>query len=387
MKTFLLRKKSGRETCDGIVNISADPDFKVIREKDIPALKNPEIIFRWGSSAACPAKFEINSAEMLGKMNNKIVARKILAENQVPIPKTFFTKAEAANGKFPQIGRKSFHSQGEEMQISHNYGDLNNDNISAYWSEFIPKDREFRVYVFFGRILGMCEKIPKDKNKIAWNNSLDNGVFKTVGWKHFPWNVAGLAIKACNVLNVDFSAVDIITKGNDAYILELNSAPTCSEYRQKLFSKAFAWLKSEIIKNKKVPAHFEYPAAIKKYIHVIHPCVLNDAAIEAAEAEEAPEIAVPAAVVKKNVIPAAPIVLPAAQAPVIPAAPQKQVAQVAQKVKSALPDENYNLVGVTDIQFRSVGNKLQIYGKVGGIKNLVKILEVNDPEITHFWED
>ncbi len=374
MKTFILRRKSGKETCNGIKDIINNDNVKIIRNQDIAKLASPpDILIRWGSTEPCPAKFEINTVEMIQLMNNKINCRRKLIEKEVLVPTTFFSKNEAAQGKFPLIGRQTFHSQGENIVICNNLAELNADNSSAYWSEVIKKDKEYRVFVFFGKILGVCEKIPKDKNKIAWNNSLGNGIFDTVGWKFFPKNVGLLALKACKELNIDLSAVDIIVKDETPYILELNSAPSCSEYRQKLFAKSISWLIKEIEKTGEKPKHFDYPEKYKKYADVLHPCLMNGEIEE--DDNDFDEEEVVAA--KQEIKQVKPVVQPVV----------KQNIEVKKQDVNNLQDEIHKLAGVSDLELRSVGNTLRIYGRVAGQLKHVKIMEIEQPNIKFWWED
>jgi hypothetical protein len=376
MKTYILRKKSGRETCQGIVNIANDPEFKVAREKDIPKLQNVNTLIRWGSTENCPAKFTINTVEAIQLVNNKVNCRKKMIEKEISCPKTFFSKEDAKKGKFPQIGRATHHSQGKDIFIANNAEELNKDLSSTYWSEFIDKQQEFRVFCFMGKVLGVCEKIPKNKELIPWNASLGNGVFETVGWKHFPKKAVLLALKAMKEVGADFGGVDIIVKDNIPYLLEINSSCEMSNYRQELFAKAFKWLVSEIEKNNEKPKHFDYPAEYKKYAHVLHPCLFNgeEAAEENNDFEEEGIIA--AAKPKQEVIH---IELP-----------KKETKLFVPPVvnKNDLPDETHKLLNITDVELRSVGQSLMIYGKIAGGNNKhVKIMEISNPEVKYFWED
>ena len=45
-----------------------------------------------------------------------------------------------------------------------------NSPSQAYYSEYIPKEKEFRVYIFNKKVIGIAEKIPKNKSDIAWNS-------------------------------------------------------------------------------------------------------------------------------------------------------------------------------------------------------------------------
>jgi len=281
MNIYILRRKgSGIATCRGIGQ-NMPKLTKVINEHKIRRIlrlrRNPDILIRWGCLAPLNGRIEINSPEVINLVNDKISSRKLLFENGVSVPKTYFSKQQIidSNPNFPLIGRKKYHSQGLGMNISENRQNIINDRKSEYWSEYIKKDREFRIFVFFGKILGVCEKIPNNPDAISWNNSLNNGIFKTLKKREFPLPACFLALKAAKILNVDFSAVDIISKGDKNYVLELNNAPTCSDYRQLLFSRAFNWLIEKVEELNVKPPHFELPNNVRRFKQIVHPCLLN----------------------------------------------------------------------------------------------------------------
>ena len=259
MNTCILRK-TGRsyDTCKGILQNMEMNNVTCVQTCD--GSRNADILIRWGCTACHNGQFEINTSEMIHLASDKIAARRKMIEKGIPCPRTFFSKAEAlAFNRYPIIGRQRQHSQGRRITISRSANDIMNDRRSAYWSEFIPKDREFRVYTFFGRILAVSEKIPNNPRKIAWNKSLGNGVFKNLKVSELPRSVGLLALKAVHALNVDFSAVDCISKDGQAYVLEFNNSPELSPYRQLLFARAFNWAIRRIEQIGEKPKHFEVP--------------------------------------------------------------------------------------------------------------------------------
>ena len=50
------------------------------------------------------------------------------------------------------------------------------------------------------------------------------------------------AIKAMEIVGLDFGAVDVIKKGDTPYVLEINSAPWTSPYQQEVFAEAFCYM-------------------------------------------------------------------------------------------------------------------------------------------------
>jgi glutathione synthase/RimK-type ligase-like ATP-grasp enzyme len=94
-----------------------------------------------------------------------------------------------------------------------------------WFSSYVPKATEYRVWTFRGEVLGTYEKImkrPKDFKYIGAN--FRNGFeFMECGTIKDTASEAALATKA---LELDFSAIDML-RGKDGklYILEANTAP------------------------------------------------------------------------------------------------------------------------------------------------------------------
>jgi hypothetical protein len=108
--------------------------------------------------------------------------------------------------------------------------------------------------------MAVAEKIPEDKDAIAWNHAGGGSVFHNVKWKQWPRKVCEEALKAQKVVGIDFTGIDLMTKGDDVYVLELNSAPSLtSTYRQRLFAKVLVWASNVFKDTGKKPVHFDLP--------------------------------------------------------------------------------------------------------------------------------
>jgi glutathione synthase/RimK-type ligase-like ATP-grasp enzyme len=146
----------------------------------------------------------------------------------------------------------------------------------VYISEFIPKEREYRIYVVQGRVAMVAEKTPADPGAIAWNHHL-GGSFENVRWKEWPRAACLEGIKACVALGLDFGGIDVITDGEGTpYVLEGNSAPSMtSEYRQQCFAKVFNYIR----KNGKERIQLTKQPKDRKsiYPYIIHPAVAEEA--------------------------------------------------------------------------------------------------------------
>jgi len=231
---FVLRNRFG---CINAKVVAGALDCPLFTEDD--ELPITDFVIRWGSTLDIDCDKEFNKAASIRNSSNKGNCRQILSENNINVPKTFDTK-ESVN-IFPVIGRRNYHFGGHGITVSNNYGDLVADSNSQYWSEIIAKEHEFRVYVVCNKCVAVSEKIPETLDTIAWNHSL-GAKFVNVKWGDWLIELVTIAINATNILDLDFSAVDLMTIENDIYVLELNTAPRLEGYRAKCFTKVFEYM-------------------------------------------------------------------------------------------------------------------------------------------------
>lgn len=117
-------------------------------------------------------------------------------------------------------------------------GDAGNLEVSAtvpqaplYTKGVLGNRREYRVHVFKGKIIHVAQKRRRDGfAEIEGNNNLVRN--HHTGWVYSTQNMTALnaagkreAIKAINAIGLDFGAVDIITNRDQAWVLEVNTAP------------------------------------------------------------------------------------------------------------------------------------------------------------------
>lgn len=114
--------------------------------------------------------------------------------------------------------------------------------------KYKKKRREYRVHVFQGQVIDVCEKrrFRRDRRPDAFDGYIRNyangWAFCRDGvWK--PNDLDALAISACRATNLDFGAVDIIwnERENKSYLLEVNTAPglqgtTLTKYTNAIFN-------------------------------------------------------------------------------------------------------------------------------------------------------
>ena len=125
--------------------------------------------------------------------------------------------------EFPLLGRQLYHQEGKKITWIPTREDL----VGAdFYTGYIPKDKEFRVWVWRGKALGTYLKGYKESEPGEPPN------FKATQWiqdgfqRNPPQEVTEGAIKAVRACGLDFGAVDVLVgKDRGVYVLEVNSAP------------------------------------------------------------------------------------------------------------------------------------------------------------------
>jgi glutathione synthase/RimK-type ligase-like ATP-grasp enzyme len=128
---------------------------------------------------------------------------------------------------------------------------------SDFYTRYIPRQSEYRTWVYRRRILGTYQKVlayPQRYHRIGANHR--NGfVFKLVASEAVPAGLREIAAGAVDSLGLDFGAVDILL-GVDGllYVLECNTAPGVEgEDRQvirALAAKMRRWIELEFPRRK-----------------------------------------------------------------------------------------------------------------------------------------
>ena len=279
MPVLLRRRGLGKASCEGIIDqMQYDASVHCNQLQDVDHFvqcledSSDKVVIRWGCTANIPDRKEfgvtiINKAKGIHKVADKLGFREILNEAQL-CPATFFEMEELPEGERPMIVRGNGHAQGRMLDYCTTYDQVNTAAMKYaqgfYISEYIPKVAEYRAFCFEGRIIALTEKHPADKSAIAWNEA-QGGSVENVKWGSWPLNVCSIALEAFALSELDFGGVDIIVDENGkAYVLEINSAPSCSPYRQKCFAKAIDYMLE-----KGEARHYEFPTGNnwKGYIH------------------------------------------------------------------------------------------------------------------------
>ena len=243
---ILRRRKLGMSSAKGIAELSQTGIRWVRNDMEVtPQPQEDEVCIRWGCTSNVASKNVINTAKSIHQVCDKTGFRQQLKHMELA-PMTWFSDEDVPHNVLVNSGvivRPYKHAQGRQLYFCQDLKSLREawDKCrGGYISQFVEKDREFRVYVVQGRAVAVAEKIPEDKKAVAWNHALGS-TFENVRWNDWPLQAVRKSIEAFNVSDLDFGGVDVMIDGDGtAFIIEINSAPSLtSEYRQQCMAKAF----------------------------------------------------------------------------------------------------------------------------------------------------
>jgi glutathione synthase/RimK-type ligase-like ATP-grasp enzyme len=259
----------------------------------------PTMFIRWGCTASMGGVVEgdnitvLNKTHSISKVNDKRGFRvnMLASGNAEHVPTTWLTRASYGDAGEPvAILRPRFHAQGRNLlrvDSAETLQTMIEQPAFAdgwYLSEFIDKQKEYRVYFVNGRVASVAEKIPHDRNQLAWNVA-QGGEFRVVRWDDYHMPSIRAAYAAHQVSGLDFSGVDVMVDADGkAYVLEVNSAPSLPfnsdnsvSYRQASLAKCFSW---EYTNYRLAQTMLSYSInSYDNWRNVIHPALNHNAII------------------------------------------------------------------------------------------------------------
>lgn len=181
--------------------------------------------------------FCVNSSQSIDTVKDKLYTHQILAESNLPIPKTILLKFPVKPDivekqlKFPVIVKTLSGSQGNGVFLSmdkNSFTDLiqlihaTNKTSNIILQEFIEESRgrDLRVLTIGGRVVSAMERIAKDGSFKA-NFSQGGDVRKYTITPELEW----IVLEISRILNLDIAGVDLLFDKQGFKICEVNSSP------------------------------------------------------------------------------------------------------------------------------------------------------------------
>lgn len=273
MTNYIVRCNGvGPKSCPAIAELAG---MKVVNvsEESLPA--DAEMIFRWGTITSLPnGPKVVNKKSALETSGDKRGFRITLSDAGLA-PKTFGSLDDLLinSPQWPSgalLVRPAHHKRSEGMYLCKSPQELlkaiKDIDGRYYISEFVNKQKEFRVFVAQNRVVWMIEKHPKSADEISWG-CVEDGNFDYVGWSEWPKKVVKVALESMKLSGLDFGAVDILVdEDGRALVTEINTAPWLSPYYIKCIAKVFSY----IVKNGR--DHFPDTENLD-WQSVIHPAI------------------------------------------------------------------------------------------------------------------
>ena len=204
----------------------------------------------WADVAARRGVTILNKPAAVNVASNKLTALQTLKAAGVRVPEfttNYYEAMRWLNNMAVVVERHELRgNSGEGIRIV----TLNDPEMemtlqqAPLYTKFIPKTAEFRVHVFQGKVIDYIEKKKKleaqrDDTFNKYISSINCGwVFSRTNVRDIP-EVRALAIKAVQVLGLDFGAVDIVYADGLPYVLEVNTAPGLSGVTLVKYANAF----------------------------------------------------------------------------------------------------------------------------------------------------
>lgn len=165
-----------------------------------------------------------------GKLD-KFQELQALAKAKIAVPNHSTNRGDISGAV---LGRMYKHAKGKDIRLVVN----SYDSSSNYYTRYVQVSREYRVWTFRNRVLGVYEKVlryPKKAKKrpgVAWNWARG---YAFQFYREAPVELGQLGIKAVAAVGLDFGAVDIVEDAQGhRFVLEVNSAPGTQDRRQGL---------------------------------------------------------------------------------------------------------------------------------------------------------
>lgn len=251
---------------------------RIKREQSKFKGRDTKLVINWGAKAVTDEvkKCQIlNDPDAVKLASNKLTFFQHVHE-ELSVPEFTTDKAVAfdwvEDGKTVVVREVLNGHSGQGIVLledENDFGNYNHEKALLYVM-YIPKKQEYRVHVVGNKAIDVRRKALRadvDRSHANWKiRNYDQGfVFSKEGFEA-PQDVIDQAIKACQLCNLDFGAVDVVYNDyrKQAFVIEVNTAPGLEGSTVDNYSKAFLEM---FERHEKISMYPDVPDHIyKKYL-------------------------------------------------------------------------------------------------------------------------
>ncbi|MDD1707692.1 MAG: ATP-grasp domain-containing protein [Methanoregulaceae archaeon] len=163
----------------------------------------------------------VNTPQAIGTCASKVLTTALLMHHTIPSPRTLFTNSREDAARFIKEQRRvvikpvyGFDGNGVFLINSPDYL----GKPPYYLQEYVPNDRDFRIFVIDGEAVGAIMRI---------SDTLAHNIHQ--GGRGTPCEIdeemGSIAGAAARVVGVDYGGVDLLRYGSSYCVLEVNGTP------------------------------------------------------------------------------------------------------------------------------------------------------------------
>lgn len=199
-------------------------------------IKDYPPIIRWGNSFNSFGEndTQFNRPELIDISASKLRTFNMLKSNRINCVEYIL----GFPNTFPVLIRTLLNSsKGKGIIIVNNEDEYRDEYNYYYHSPLIPFDREFRVHVLGGNIVKIMEKIPlnEGENVIVKNSETCTFKRKDINLLKCGNAIIEIIEKLYSVFPMQMMGVDLGIFNNEAFIIEINSAPSLNSVTLQLY--------------------------------------------------------------------------------------------------------------------------------------------------------
>lgn len=163
----------------------------------------------------------INSPEGIVTCASKVMTSALLYQEGIPTPETFFTESRTLADEFIREHKKAVYKpvygfDGNGIVMVESGTEL--EDPPYYLQEYIPNDRDFRIFVIDGKAVGGIMRVSESLT----HNIHQGGCGKSI---QVSEDMGEIAASAAECVGVDYGGVDLLPHNGSYVVLEVNGTP------------------------------------------------------------------------------------------------------------------------------------------------------------------